>query len=72
MLVNIMIALLGVSIFAMPWGFVISGMIGGILIVLIVSFISFKTAKILVDAQRMLYERCAFNAFNSLISIGMI
>ena len=57
MLINITIALLGVSIFAMPWGFMISGVLGGSLIVLLVAILSYYTAKILVDAQRMLYER---------------
>lgn len=54
---NTMNALLGVSIFAMPWGYLQSGIVGGSFLVIIVCFLSFETARILLIAQRRLYDR---------------
>ena len=57
MFLNIVNALLGVSIFAMPWGFLMSGLLGGFFILFFVGYLSYDTAKILLDAQRTLYYR---------------
>lgn len=53
---NTMNGLLGVSIFAIPWGFAMSGLIGGIIIVLTVSWLAFETVRILLIAQKALYR----------------
>ena len=50
-------ALLGVSIFAMPWGFQQSGIIGGSIITVFVAYIAFETVKILLLAQKLLYHK---------------
>jgi len=50
-------AILGVSIFAMPWGFQQSGLLGGSIITIIVAFLSFETIRILLLAQKTLYQR---------------
>ena len=57
MFLNIVNALLGVSIFAMPWGFVMSGILGGTALLFFVGYLSYDTAKILLDVQRILYFR---------------
>eukprot|EP01036_Dinobryon_divergens_P031566 gene31566-40991_t len=49
---NCINALLGVSIFAMPWGFQQSGLLGGIIISLVVALLSFETVRMLLAAQR--------------------
>lgn len=54
---NTMNALLGVSIFAMPWGYLKSGVFGGSILVLIVGALSFETARVLLVAQKVLYDR---------------
>lgn len=54
---NTMNALLGVSLFAMPWGFMQSGVMGGCLLVFVISLLSFETARILLMAQRVVYDR---------------
>ena len=41
-------ALLGVSIFAMPWGFQQSGILGGSLITIFIAYIAYETVKILL------------------------
>jgi amino acid permease len=55
MFLNILNALLGVSIFAMPWGFVQSGLFGGIFVLFFVAFLSFDTATVLLKTQRVLF-----------------
>lgn len=45
-------ALLGVSIFATPWGFQQSGILGGSLITIFIAYIAFETVKILLLAQK--------------------
>lgn len=54
---NTVNALLGVSIFAMPWGYLKSGIIGGSILVFGVCLLSFETARVLLVAQRILYYR---------------
>ena len=54
---NTMNGLLGVSIFAIPWGFAMSGLLGGIFIVLVVSWLAFETIRILLIAQKALYQK---------------
>lgn len=49
-------ALLGVSIFAMPWGFEQAGLIGGTLTICLVAPLSYETARVLLVAQRMIYQ----------------
>ena len=48
-------ALLGVSIFATPWGFQQSGIIGGSIITVFIAYLAFETVKILLLAQRLLF-----------------
>lgn len=55
-LINSFSALLGISIFAVPWGFLMSGVLGGILIVTTVAYLSFKTTKILLLAQNKIFH----------------
>ena len=50
-------ALLGVNIFAVPWGFSKSGVVGGTLISIGVAALSFGTALNMLEAQRLLYLR---------------
>jgi amino acid permease len=50
-------ALLGVSIFTMPWGFSQAGFIGGILILIVVGCVSYETARIMLLSQRELYKK---------------
>ena len=50
-------ALLGVNIFAVPWGFAKSGVVGGTVISLAVAALSFSTALHMLEAQRILYVR---------------
>jgi len=50
-------ALLGVSIFAIPWGFSQSGMLGGAIILSIVASLAFETARILLLSQCILYSK---------------
>jgi hypothetical protein len=50
-------ALLGVSIFMMPWGFMQSGLVGGSFITFFVAGLSFQTADGLLEAQKILYQR---------------
>jgi len=53
---NTINALLGVSIFAMPWGFEQAGLIGGALTICLVAPLSYETARVLLVAQRMIYH----------------
>lgn len=54
---NISSAILGVSIFAMPWGFLQSGLLGGAIITIFLAFLSFETARILLACQKQLYQK---------------
>jgi hypothetical protein len=54
---NTLSSLLGVSIFAMPWGFSRSGIVGGSLITAFVALLSFETTRVLLESQRVLYFR---------------
>lgn len=49
-------ALMGVSIFAVPWGFGQAGLFGGIFILFIVSYVSFETARAMLLVQRLLFQ----------------
>jgi len=57
MFLNILNALMGVSIFAMPWGFVQSGICGGIFVLTFVAYLSYDTAKVLLKTQRILFYK---------------
>lgn len=48
---NALAALLGVSAFALPWGFLVSGTLGGLLVVALVALASLETSRILLLAQ---------------------
>ena len=48
-------ALLGVSIFTIPWAFSQAGLLGGLVVLVLVSTISFETAKAVLRAQRKLF-----------------
>ena len=57
MFVNIVNALAGVSIFAMPWGFMRSGIVGGMVVLILVAYFSFDTSIIMLKAQRRLFRK---------------
>ncbi len=54
---NTINALLGVSLFAMPWGFQQSGIVGGTIILCVVAILSFDTARMLLVCQKYFYIR---------------
>ena len=54
---NTMNALLGVSIFSMPWGYTQSGVLGGSILLIIIGLLSFETARILLVSQKLLFQR---------------
>lgn len=54
---NTINALLGVSLFAMPWGFQQSGIIGGLFVLFVVAALSYDTARMLLVSQKVLYQR---------------
>lgn len=54
---NTLNALLGVALFAMPWGFQQSGVFGGSLVVIGVAALSFETARILLVAQKVYFQQ---------------
>lgn len=54
---NTINALLGVSLFAMPWGFQQAGIAGGLIVLLLVANLSFDTARMLLISQKALYLR---------------
>lgn len=56
-LANSVNALLGASIFAMPWGFQQSGLLGGSIIVIVVASLSYETLRSLLYIQKILYDR---------------
>lgn len=49
-------ALLGVSIFSMPWAYHESGIFGGVLVQALTALLSFETARMLLTTQRSLYQ----------------
>ena len=53
---NTLNALLGVALFAMPWGFQQSGIIGGTLVLFSVALLSFETARILLVSQKIYFQ----------------
>ena len=53
---NTINALLGVSLFAMPWGFQQAGLLGGFLLLALVAGMSFETARLLLLAQRAYFN----------------
>ena len=54
---NTINTLLGVSLFATPWGYEESGLAGGSLILIVVAFLSYETARILLLVQKLYYQR---------------
>lgn len=54
---NTINALLGVSLFAMPWGFQQSGVMGGLVVLFVVAALSYDTARMLLVSQKVLYFR---------------
>lgn len=52
---NVSNGLLGVGIFAMPWGFQQSGTLGGTMITLFLAYLSFDTLCILLETQKTLF-----------------
>jgi amino acid permease len=54
---NTINALLGVSLFSMPWGFQQAGLLGAIVILLIVGYLSYDTARMLLVAQKVYHHR---------------
>lgn len=54
---NTINALLGVSLFSMPWGFQQAGIVGGMLVLALVGYLSFDTARMLLVAQKVFYHR---------------
>ncbi len=54
---NTLNALLGVALFAMPWGFQQSGVLGGALVLIGVAFLSYETARILLVAQKVYFQQ---------------
>jgi amino acid permease len=54
---NTINALLGVSLFAMPWGFQQSGVVSGVVILIIVAVLSYDTSRMLLVCQKYFYMR---------------
>lgn len=54
---NTLNALFGASLFAMPWGFSKSGVLGGLVVLTLVAYVSFETARLLLISQRLHFER---------------
>lgn len=54
---NTINALLGVSLFSMPWGFQQAGILGGMIILVIVGYLSYDTARMLLVAQKVYHHR---------------
>jgi amino acid permease len=52
---NALNALLGVALFAMPWGFQQSGVAGGTAVLIFVALLSYETARMLLEAQKVLF-----------------
>lgn len=56
-MINVISGLLGVSLFAVPWGFEQSGVIGGVIITSVVAYLSYVTAWSLLLAQKSIFDR---------------
>jgi hypothetical protein len=54
---NVINALLGLSIFAMPWGYLNSGFIGGPLVTIFVAYLTYRTTVIMLSAQKTIFDR---------------
>ena len=54
---NTATALLGASMFSLPWAFQQTGVIGGSIVLLIVACVAGETARMLLIAQRAIFER---------------
>lgn len=54
---NTINSLLGVSLFAMPWGFQQSGLVGGTVVLSVVAYLSYETACMLLVSQNTCYAR---------------
>lgn len=54
---NTINSILGVSLFAMPWGFQQAGMVGGIVVLSGIAWLSFETARMLLISQNTCYLR---------------
>ena len=55
MFINVVNALTGVSIFAMPWGYSRAGLVGGTFVLMLVSYLSLDTSILMLQAQRRLF-----------------
>lgn len=53
---NTMNSLIGVPLFAMPWGFSQAGMMGAIVILVVVATLCFDTARMLLISQKIYYN----------------
>ena len=53
---NTINALLGISLFSIPWGFEQSGIFGGTLVLIFVAIVSFETARQLLVAQKVYFQ----------------
>ena len=54
---NVSSAILGVSIFAMPWGYSQSGVLGGCILTILVAILSFLTSRALLLTQKSIYMK---------------
>jgi amino acid permease len=54
---NALNALLGVALFAMPWGFQQSGVLGGAAVLIGVALLSYATARMLLEAQKVFFQQ---------------
>jgi amino acid permease len=54
---NVVNAILGVSVFLVPWGFHMSGTVGGALIVCLLAFCSYQTCLAMITVQQKLLVR---------------
>lgn len=54
---NVSSAILGVSIFAMPWGYSQSGVLGGCILTILVALLSFLTSRVLLLTQKSIYMK---------------
>lgn len=54
---NALAAMLGVSLFSVPWGYAKSGLLGGTLIIFIVTYFSYDSARLLLCVQKVHYSQ---------------
>lgn len=54
---NALAAMLGVSLFSVPWGYAKSGVLGGTLIIFIVTYFSYDSARLLLSVQKVHYSQ---------------